>query len=693
MEKYNRCELLSPAGDLITLKAAIENGADAVYIGGKNFSARKNAKNFSDEEIFEAVSYAHLRGAKVYVTLNTLIYDSELKDAYEFIKMCCKADVDALIVQDLAIVNMCKEYFPQIEIHSSTQMTVASLRGVEMMKSLGFSRAVLAREMTKQEIEYICKNTDTEIEVFVHGALCVCYSGQCLLSSIIGARSGNRGACAQPCRLAYSLYNYGGKCIAKDKYVLSLKDLCLVDYLDELSKISVASLKIEGRMKNKEYVSIVTDVYNKQLNNEKLTGDDYFRLKNIFSRTGFTDAYYMGKPGFDMICSEKNNDDIYKKVSDDVLNYGKMLSEKSVRKRRISFDIRIDDRIYCSAICDSYEAEVVSDDNIVSDAINAPTSEERIREQFKKLGDTAFYCNDEDIKCSIRKNAFVSVKDLNNIRRECVLQLEKLILSNNRAGNFKPFKYEKVKKTKKSILLNAEVTLKSQAYEALKMDFDKVFVPYDIYICDREFFEKSKKAVCVLPQVDNLKNYDLDLVSSVSVSNIGQIPHLKGKTIYGQPSLNVFNGIASDEYAKLGLKTVALSYEMNLNKIRNINTNTDCEVVIYGRIPLMNTKNCLHKAFEKRCGCSSDKFMKLKDRKGKVFFVKTNPQNCTNTIYNSEPIYMADKMDDIKNSGVSAVRMLFTTENAKEMHSIFESYQKKIPPTSPFTRGHFYRGV
>ena len=209
MERYNRCELLSPAGDLITLKAAIENGADAVYIGGKNFSARKNAKNFSDEEIFEAVSYAHLRGAKVYVTLNTLIYDSELKDAYEFIKMCCKADVDALIVQDLAIVNMCKEYFPQMEIHSSTQMTVASLRGVEMMKSLGFTRAVLAREMTKQEIEYICKNTDTEIEVFVHGALCVCYSGQCLLSSIIGARSGNRGACAQPCRLAYSLYNYG----------------------------------------------------------------------------------------------------------------------------------------------------------------------------------------------------------------------------------------------------------------------------------------------------------------------------------------------------------------------------------------------------------------------------------------------------------------------------------------------------
>ena len=691
MENYNEIELLSPAGDLETLKCAIENGADAIYIGGKSFSARKNAKNFSDDEIIDAVKYAHLRGVKVYVTLNTLVSDDELHDAFEFIKFCYLANVDALIVQDLAIVDICNRYFPDFEIHSSTQMTVASVSGAKMMEKLGFSRVVLAREMNALQIEEVTKTTTLETEVFVHGALCVCYSGQCLFSSVIGSRSGNRGDCAQPCRLPYEVYDYNNKKVLREpKYILSLKDYNLIDKLDELRKIGVKSLKIEGRMKNKEYVSVVSSVYNKKLLGDYLSKFDYFKLENIFSRSGFTTAYFDDKIGIKMINFEKNNDDIYKNVTDDVLNDAKQLSVAKKRFNEVYFNVIIDEKMYCFVKCGKIEFEIYPEIT-VQKAKTSPITEERIKEQFKKLGDTAFVCN--KIDASVNGEYFVSVSDLNNARRECILKLEEKILKSERNFVNKKFSFETnaiVKNQKKHI--NAEVTTFEQAKHILNKEFDNVFIPYEVFIKNKEYFKKFDNVVCVLPQVDNLNTYDICDVERISVSNIGQLLGNEEKIVFSQPSLNAFNTLAVKKYNELGVNSVTLSYELNLKQISKI-ISDNVEIVIYGKIPLMNTKSCLHKSFLGGCKCKEDKFFSIKDRKGKVFNVKTHPLNCTNTIYNADPIYMADKLDDLEKLNVSAFRFLFTTETLKEIDNIIDLYKMRKKATFDYTRGHYYRGV
>ncbi len=690
MENYNNFELLAPAGDIETLKCAIENGANAVYIGGKSFSARKNAKNFSDDEIIEAVRYAHLRNVKVYVTINTLILDDELEKAFEFIKFCYLANVDALIVQDLAIVSICKEYFPDFEIHSSTQMTIASPYGAKIMEKLGFSRIVLPREMSKSEIKKVKDSTNLEIETFIHGALCVCYSGQCLFSSIVGSRSGNRGDCAQPCRLPYTICDYdGSKCFNKPKYVLSLKDYNLIDRIDALSQIGVKSLKIEGRMKSKEYVSVVCDVYRKKICKEFLDKFDYFKLENIFSRSGFTTAYFDEKIGPSMINLDKNNDGVYNDITTEVKSDAQQLTQKSNKFKKVSFDIEIYDKISCNVKCGDIGFTYISDVK-VQIAKTSPISDIRVCEQFQKLGDTSFEC--EKATCCVCGNYFVSVSDLNNIRRECIKQLEDIILSSNRKDCNKHFCIKKKNiKPERNKLFNAEVTTFNQAKYVLEKNFNLVFVPYEIINENRDFFGKFDNVVGVLPQVDNTE-CNLDGIDKISVSNIGQINITKDKEIYSQPSINVFNTLSANMYKKLGVNHIALSYEMNINQIMKINED-DLEIVIYGRIPLMNTKNCLHKSFLGGCKCNDEKFFTLTDRKNKTFYVKTHPINCTNTIYNCDPLYMADKFDILNSLPVSSYRMLFTTENNEEIEKVIELYKAKQKADFSFTRGHFFRGV
>ena len=297
-------ELLAPAGSMEALRAAVCNGADAVYLGADTFNARMNARNFSAADLQEAVVYCHVRGVKVHLTLNTLVLDREMPRAAELIRLAASCGVDAFIVQDLGVVSLCRQLAPDVPIHASTQMSIHSLEGVMEAAALGCSRVVLARELPAEEIAHICKKSPVEIEVFVHGALCMCYSGQCYLSSVIGRRSGNRGQCAQPCRLPYG---YGR--FESTRYPLSLKDNCLAGELDELRRMGVASIKIEGRMKRPEYVAIVTRAYRTVLNGGKLMPSDLQELETAFSRQGFTDGYFRGQTGSDMFGRRQEGED------------------------------------------------------------------------------------------------------------------------------------------------------------------------------------------------------------------------------------------------------------------------------------------------------------------------------------------------------------------------------------------------
>ncbi len=694
----NNPEILSPAGNYECFIAAVENGADAVYVGGKNFSARKNAVNFSDEELLMAVSYAHNRDCKVYVTLNTLVTDDEIPDVFKFINYCYNIGIDALIVQDLSIVSLVREYFPDFPIHASTQMTIYSLDGVRMAKKLGFKRVVLSRELSENEIKYICENTDLEIEVFVHGAICVSYSGQCLLSSMIGQRSGNRGNCAQPCRMPYNLYDKSGvKLTESEKYILSPKDMCLLDKVDRLKKCGVKSFKIEGRMKNKEYVSTVTRLYAKARDGEHISDSDMHDVENIFSRSGFTNAYFNDKKTDKSFLNfDNSNDDVYKKIDKDTLQKARDTIFENTRKIKI-------DAFVCAKVNDYFTLRVtdgnnevyVKSDNTLQKALSKPTTADVIKRQLEKLGDTPFELasvnieNDADI--------FVSLSELNKLRRDAVDKLTNARCKLSREEkNVDLPQLRMCDKPSKTITYRAEVLTLSQAKYLLNKGFEKIFVPYNVVIENLDFFRENKNAfVCVLPVVSRDKyNFDFDKVSfmELSVSNIGQIEKY-GKDAYAQHNINAFNSYALDEYKYLGIKSVVLSPELNIDHIKKISADIETEIIVYGRLPVMNMENCVVRAIYNKCNCDNNGYYVLKDRISKDFPVFTNKYNCTNTIYNSAPICMSDKVNELSKLNVNCFRFIFTTETENEIDNILNLYKKGIKPDFDFTRGHFYRGA
>ncbi|MBE7038612.1 MAG: U32 family peptidase [Ruminococcaceae bacterium] len=688
-------EVLSPAGDFETFKAAVNNGADAIYLGGKSFSARKNAQNFTNEEIIDAVKYAHLRNVKVYVTLNTLVMDNELEEVFEFIKFCYEANVDALIIQDLAVLRIVKDYFPDFPCHASTQMTISSLEGVKLAKEMGFSRVVLSRELSFEEIKYIADNTDAELEVFVHGALCVCYSGQCLLSSIIGSRSGNRGACAQPCRLNYNLIDYDGKKVFKDsKYLLSPKDLCLADEIEQLKKIGIKSLKIEGRMKNKEYVSLVTGAYSDAVKRGSVSDDTLMELENIFSRSGFTKAYFDNNINRNMLNFDKNNDLVYKNIDNKVLKKAEEMSRLDARKTRINafVSVKKNKEIFVRLFdnennCIEYLSNVTP-----QSANNAPLDFDSLKSQFSRLGDTAF-CLDE-FECEIDDNLFVSKKDLNEIRRQAVILLEDKILLSNRKKEYKNFEFCFCKNSFGEHKFTASVCTKEQLDYVMENEFfDKIFVPYNLYIKNKELLKNNQKIVCVLPKVIRKEKINLSDIKKVSISNIGQIPLCKNKEIYGEANLNITNSISLNEYKKYGLKAIMLSNELTLTQIECNKKSIDCEILVYGKIEVMNTKACIYKSAFGKCGCREDKFLYLEDRMKKRFPVLQDSFTCTSHIFNSSPLFMADKLNELKNTKVKYLRFAFTDENVDEIKNVIALYKSGSKCNFEFTRGHYFRGV
>lgn len=690
-------EILAPAGSLEALKAAADSGADAVYFGGRSLSARRNAVNLSDDEIIEAVSYAHLRGVLLYVAVNTLVFDSELDKAFEFVKFCYEAGVDAVIIQDLGLARMIREHFPDFPMHASTQMTVHNLAGVRMAEALGLKRVVLSRELSLSQIRHIAENTDTELEVFVHGALCMSYSGQCLMSSFLGGRSGNRGACAQPCRLSYTLYNSNGDMISpENKYLLSLKDLCLIDYISELRKIGVKSLKIEGRMKSSAYVSAVCGIYNKYRNGGRVSDEDMELLENIFSRGGFTDGHYKGEHGRNMLSFDKNHDDIYTKATDSVIDSAKAMANQD-RRSYISarFVMTEGKPVY---FCAEYGGKIFEayGEAIAEKASSMPVGEERIRQQLSKLGSTVLEYSSLDIDAP--DNLYIPIKEINNVRRCVTDMVEKYISGSGRIYKGKGFELLKSRRKKADeVIYSASVLNEAQADACYELGFDRIYIPYSLYKKNKTKYDADGDVYSVkLSPVNQSPDADFHDIAtcSVCITNIGQLSLVPKETEkIADYRLNICNSLSLSELKSLGFNSACVSSELTLKAIRDLSSEMPLESLVYGRISLMTLKNCLVKSSLGRCGCTDGALYYLKDRKGICFPTECIKDECINIIYNSAPIYMADRLNDMEKANLSGYRFDFTDETPMQIASIMSNYDKGKKADGFFTRGHFYKGV
>ena len=676
-------ELLSPAGDFESLKTAVKNGADAVYIGGPYFSARKNAKNFTEEEIKKAVDFCHLYGVKVYVALNILIKQEELERATLYAKKLIELGTDGIIVQDLGVLNLIREMSDEIKINASTQMTICSSDGVNLLKTLGVNRVVLARELSKKEISAIREKTDVELETFVHGALCISFSGQCLMSSIIGGRSGNRGACAQPCRLPFTLLKDGVP-VTEESSLLCTKDLCLVKEMDEISAIS-DSAKIEGRMKSAEYAGIVTRVYKKALLGEA-SEDEIKNMLSVFSRGGSSDGYFHGRVFGEMM--DKSGKEKVTATKETVTD----IKETNLEKKRplhLSLTAKVGEPITLVAESDGFFASVSGD--ILEPAKNGKFDEERACAQLAKLGDTCFSA--ENIEILEEGTPFVAISVLNGLRRDVCEKLEKEIaVSFERKAKDVRITQSVEKKTKEPTL-SVSVRTKEQYDAAKALGIREIYLSHDIFNCIQE-----KSGVYSMPaltkegeSIENIK------AARVLVQNLGQINALAGKTLYGGERLNITNSESIKVLKKLGFERATLSSELNLKELRHVLENTDfpTEIICYGRLPAMLIENCIIKSHY-RCAKEGGAFS-LSDRKGETFPVICD--NCRNVVLNSVPIYMADKLSDLLSLGVDTLRLNFTIETKEETERVIKAYQQAMEGTVPsavfdkITRGHFYRGV
>lgn len=668
------------------LKAAVQSGADAVYFGGGGFSARQAADVISPEEMKEMVDYCHLYGVDAHIAVNILIKEKELDKLSEYIETLHYCNADAVIVQDMGAARIIKQALPDTAVHASTQMTVTSLEGVRFLENEGFDRVVLSRELSKKEIEYICAHAKAEIEVFAHGAICMSYSGQCLMSSILGGRSGNRGRCAQPCRLDYTLIQNDKECT--HGCLLSPKDMALINELKTLESIGVTSIKLEGRLKSPEYVSAVTGMYRKYLDSpSKISKTDYGELESAFSRNGFTDGYFKGNLGA-LMMSKKSASGMSKGFS----------KEAAVRARGDKFIRKIPIRLSAYMTEDAplsitmYDNEgncVTGESRIVSKkADRTPLDEKRLTEQLTKLGQTPFECTDADVY--VQDGITIPVKEINDTRRRTCDELIDKRCQREKGRLIKPnIIYRSHNEVNTVLTVQAMNT--EQAKAAYEAGIKRIYVPFDI--APKLKFKNTEIVGITPPVFDNIGTE----CTSLLVQNGADILYHRGKRLYGDFRLNVFNSQTADFYRSL--ESVTLSPELNLREIRQIREHTDVnlEVIGYGRLPLMLMKNCPLRAagFCQKGGNNSC----LRDRKGEKFPVICS-HKCTAVLYNSKPIFMADKLSDLLNTEINSIKLLFTVEKFSECVKIIDKYKKALnkqsietPVMNTFTRGHYYRGA
>lgn len=660
-------EILAPAGSFESVVAGVRCGANAVYLGSKEFNARRNADNFDDAELKKAIEYCHQRGVRVYLTLNILVSDSEMKNAYNTVDNAMQAGVDAFIVQDLGLAKMIREHFPTARLHASTQCSVNTPQGFKALEELGFKRAVLPREMSIDEIKEIRSATDIELEMFVHGALCMCVSGQCYLSAMLGSRSGNRGLCAQPCRLQFSADD-------TKSHDLSLKDLSLIEHMDEIKELGIASLKIEGRMKRPEYVAAAVTSYKKALGNT-LDDSDILSLKSIFSRTGFTDGYFTGK---------RENMFGYRQ-KDDVLSAKDVIKDLSHLYDNETPLLPISLHFMCrqgkkSELTASALGKTVKITGVIPEkAINKPMTEESLRIRFSKFGNTQFYL--DDITFELDSGLIISASEINSMRRQAVEELSKI----QQKGYIK----------KPYSIKNDIKKASGHYYTARFLDpdtipdrhpFKRIFIP--IWSSDEDFvdnragveiprglFSQEEK---LTKRLEHLKKIG---VRRALCSNLGayKLCEQLGFEVFGDFGLNIFNSQSAGMF-----HSPILSFEALIDDLNKINAE-DTGIIAYGKLPLMLTRNC---PIKNHIGCKNCTG-KITDRKGIEFSVKCSPYPCVE-IFNPIPIYMADRQDEVK---TDFLHFYFTDESKEEVEQIINDYQTCTPNEKKYTRGLYYRGV
>ena len=701
-----RPELLAPAGSPESLRAAIQNGADAVYLGWGEFNARRSAKNFSDEEFEEALAYCHARGARVFLTLNTLLTDRELPKAVETARTACRLGVDAILVQDWGLFDLLRHALPDQPLHASTQMSVFTTGGANELYRDGCERVVLARECSREDTQAICRDCPAEIEVFVHGALCMCYSGQCSMSALIGGRSGNRGRCAQPCRLPYGVNGP-----AKKQYPLSLKDSCLADELNDMADMGVACLKLEGRMKRPEYVAVITRIYSRLLDEHRgPTPAEEAELAQAFSRSGFTDWYWKGRHGAGMFGTRPENAPDPKEL----FAAAKAAYEKGdLRTVPVSFACSVPAGAPCTLTATDEDGHSVTVTGPVPEAArNRAVTAEELENRLKKTGGTAYRCT--AVAVTVDEGLSLPASAVNALRRDALAAL-------NDARIAVPPRREEALPPLPEVDCSAavpEFTVSLASVHQLTAALldcrpARVYLPLEQLALLRCLPESDTEWCAILPRVwrdrdeDSLKTMLAHAkeigVTAVLVGNIGHLSLCRdaGFRLYGDQGLNVFNARSLAYLREKGLDSACLSFELRFAQIRDVKKLLPAEAIVYGRLPLMITENCLTQNCD---GCRKDKNgvcvpengpcsheHDLTDRTGAAFPLLPVYGHRTE-LQNSKVLWLADR-PDWRRLGLAYGRLRFTTESPEECVSVFRRYLEGAPAPAEFTRGLYERGV
>ena len=665
-------ELLCPAGSPLAMDAAIDGGADAVYMGGRLFNARIFAKNFTDQDLAESIAKAHSYGTKVYITLNTLIYDREMSELLRAAEHIYRCGADGVIIADMGAATVLHRYLPDLPLHASTQMSGHCTDAGRFLSRLGYTRMVLARETPYSDIREFTKNSPIEAEVFVHGALCVCHSGQCLFSSAVGQRSGNRGECAQPCRLPY--YVDG-----QSKYPLSLKDLSLARHVPELIDAGVASFKIEGRMKSPEYIREVSSVWRRLIDEKRSASDDEMDyLARIFSRSGFTDSYFVGKvmsQGRSMLGVRSDSDK----------QNSRMLEPFDKIRRKIGVDVAVvieSDKPMKLTVSYANRSVTVFGQTPMT-AQKAPIDEETVLRSISKTGETPFEIKNADI--TLGEGLMVPVSWLNALRRSAFEAFGEQSGENAReldgSVEYRPLpKGRQLKGSQRVEKLSARFYSADQITNKAREYFDSIFLPLQNYgsvadgvVMPAVIFNSERAVV-----LDMLRDAKAKGARYALVGNIGhaELCDEAGLIRLGDYRLNIYNRESVEAYEKEGFGEMILSPELTLPQIRDIGRNT--AVIVYGRLPLMTLEKCVIKEIadcEKCRSCS----VVLKDRKGIEFPVLREWEH-RNIIYNSVPLYMADRQGVLSDNGITSKHFIFSTESPEEVDSVIEAYRSGKAP-------------
>ena len=704
-----KTEILAPAGSYDSLKAAIAAGADAVYVGGELFGARAYAKNLSREELEEAIDYVHIHGRKIYLTVNTLLKDRELRQVYDYLLPYYEHGLDGVIVQDMGVVQYIRENFPELPVHASTQMTITNALGAEIIKKQGITRVVPARELSLEEIRQMKERTGLEMECFIHGAMCYCYSGQCLLSSMIGGRSGNRGQCAQPCRLPYAVESN------RPADIMSLKDMCTIDMMPELIEAGIDSFKIEGRMKQPEYVYTVVSIYRKYIDlyqkngkeNYHVSEKDRSKLLSAYQRRGYSEGYYKQHNGKNMISFQRPSEQA--EATDGVIEYktqekinGK-LTLFSGSRAKLEVECR-----GCKAICEG---------TVPQKAERQPLDKSRVEKQMRKTGNTEYVF--EKLEILMDDDLFLPMQALNELRRETISCLTDQILSMYKRSV--PAQSEDVKiaehvepseKMLSVLVRSAEQLEAVWACENIRILFIDSLIGMKSELWDRICKERAagKKVYLAMPYIFRERTIqmfervyeDLDKVyDGVLIRNYESLEWLKEHGYQGEIhtdyNMYIFNRYSKSWMLKQGVSRCTAPVELNEKELKELGVR-DCSFIGYGYQPVMITANCIRKTTK---GCDKKGgYLSIRDRYQKIFAVQMCCDYCYNVIYNTAPLYLADQPDIVKRLDPGQIRLDFSVESREETKRIIREYQKAFvdgvkvqAPKMDYTRGHLKRGV